>query len=113
MALGFTEEIAVAEAKRCLNCAGSLCQDACPYGSPQFGAEANAKMQKCDLCQDRLAENKKPICVGACPLRALDAGPLDELKAKYGNVRGGEGFVYSENTKPSIIYKQKLNGKAH
>ena len=60
-----------------------LCWQACPYRSPQFGSEPNAKMQKCDFCLDRLEENKPPICVAACPLRALDAGPVDKLKAKY------------------------------
>ena len=53
------------------NC--DLCRQACPYDAPQFGAEENAKIQKCDFCLGRLAENKKPICVGACPMQALDA----------------------------------------
>ncbi len=80
-----------------------LCLEACPYDAPQFGAEDNAKMQKCDFCLDRFAENKPPICVAGCPLRALDAGPLDELKKKYGDIEEAEGFTYSLETKPSII----------
>ncbi|WP_342666912.1 4Fe-4S dicluster domain-containing protein, partial [Salmonella enterica] len=35
---------------------------------------------KCDGCYDRVAEGKKPICVESCPLRALDFGPIDELR---------------------------------
>ena len=105
---GFTEEMAIAEAERCLNCAGSLCLDVCPYEAPQFGAEPNAKMQKCDFCLDRWEENKPPICVAACPLRALDAGPLDEMKAKHGDICNAEGFVYSEKIMPSIVFKPKL-----
>lgn len=79
------------------------CRKACPYDAPQFGAEPNAKMQKCDLCLERWAEKKKPICVDSCPMRALDAGPLDELRAKYGDVREAEGFVYSDKTMPSLV----------
>jgi len=86
------------------------CRKACPYHAPQFGAEPNAKMQKCDLCLDRWAEKKKPICVGSCPMRALDAGPLEELKAKYGDVREAEGFVYAGKVIPSIVFKPKLQG---
>lgn len=87
------------------NC--ELCREACPYDVPQFGAEDNAKMQKCNFCLDRLAENKEPICVGACPMRALDAGLLDELRAKYGDVKEAEGFVYSSEVKPSIVFRLK------
>lgn len=84
-----------------------LCRETCPYGAPQFGAEDNAKMQKCNFCLDRLAKNMDPICVSACPLRALDAGPLDELNAKYGALTEAEGFVYFPEAKPSIVLKPK------
>jgi anaerobic dimethyl sulfoxide reductase subunit B (iron-sulfur subunit) len=84
-----------------------LCQEACPYDAPQFGAEQNAKMQMCNLCLDRLAANKNPICVDACPMMALDTGPIKELKAKYGEIREATGFVYSEEAGPSIIFKPK------
>lgn len=107
VSLGFEAEAAIEEAKRCLNCAGHLCKDACPYSAPQFLDEEKAKMQKCDLCLDRWAENKKPICVESCPMRALDAGPLDELRAKYGDNTDAVGFVYSKIVEPAIVNKSK------
>lgn len=83
------------------------CLEACPYDAPQFGVEENARMQKCDLCLDRWIEGKPPICVAACPTRALDAGPLDGLKAKYGNISDCEGFVYADELRPSVVFKTK------
>lgn len=107
IAVGYDTEQGITEAKRCLNCAGRLCLRVCPYDAPQFGAEKGAKMQKCDLCQDRLAENKKPICVDACIMRALDAGDVQELKDKYGDACQTAGFAYSSNTRPSVVFKPK------
>jgi len=103
--------VVVVKGEACLgkdNC--NMCLKACPYDIPQFGAEENAKMQKCNLCLERLAENKKPICVDACPMRALDAGPMQELRDKYGNAKEAEGFVYSKELIPSVVFKPK-NGK--
>jgi hypothetical protein len=42
---------------------------------------------------------------------ALDAGPLDELREKYGNVTDSEGFAYSEDVVPSIVFKPKRDTK--
>jgi NADPH-dependent glutamate synthase beta subunit-like oxidoreductase/Pyruvate/2-oxoacid:ferredoxin oxidoreductase delta subunit len=105
--LGFDADAAVAEARRCLNCAGHLCKDACAYSSPQFDIEAEAKMQKCDLCYDRWENGRKPICVEACPPRALDAGTMEELTARYGSSSNAVGFVYSPVQQPSILSKRK------
>jgi NADPH-dependent glutamate synthase beta subunit-like oxidoreductase len=107
ISMGFSEAAAVAEARRCLNCAGHLCREVCPYHAPQFGSDENPKMQKCNLCVDRWTQNKKPICVDACPTRAMDAGPLDELAAKYGGVKEAEGFAYCRSISPSICFKPK------
>jgi len=107
VALGYNSEMAINEAKRCLNCAGHLCKDVCPYKAPQFGAEVMAKMQKCDLCAERWLNDQKPICVESCRTYALDAGPLEELIAKYGDTKEGEGFVYSSVACPSIVLKPK------
>lgn len=98
--------VVVVDREKCLGkdeC--ELCREACPYNAPQFGAEENAKMQKCDMCLDRLDENKPPICVAGCPLRALDAGPVEEIRKKYGDIEEAEGFTYSMDVKPSIVCK--------
>lgn len=64
-----------------------------PYGSPKFASdEQGAKMSKCTMCVDRLAEGMQPACTASCPLRAFDFGPLDELIEKYGDVRQCEGM---------------------
>jgi anaerobic dimethyl sulfoxide reductase subunit B (iron-sulfur subunit) len=84
-----------------------LCLEACPYDAPQFGDEEDAKVQMCNLCMDRWSEGKKPICVAGCPTRALDAGPIDEMKAKYGKTREAVGFTYNDKLQPSVIFKLK------
>ena len=62
------------------------CFEACPYGTPQFQSDdPGEKMLKCDMCIDRLKEGNAPLCVLSCSLRALDFGPLDELREKYGD----------------------------
>jgi len=84
-----------------------LCLEACSYEAPQFEAEEDAKMHKCDLCIDRWAVGKKPACINSCPLEAMDAGPMDELIEKYGDVREAEGFTDSDTMKPSITYRPR------
>jgi len=103
--------IVTVDRETCLGAGCQLCQEACPYDAPQFGPEENAMMHKCDLCVDRWAEGKKPVCVDACPMWALDAGPIDELRAKYGDVRCAEGFVYFEDLTPTVTFKPKQDTK--
>lgn len=108
------EGIVVVDTKKCIGrdlCQG-LCLKACPYKAPQFGAEQNPRMQKCDFCLDRWKEGKKPICVASCPTRALDAGTAEEICKMYGKTNTAEGFKYSSKLKPAIIFKPKNNGGA-
>lgn len=90
-----------------------VCLQACPYAAPQFGAEENSKMQKCHFCLDRLAEGKKPTCVDACPMRAMDAGPIEELRTRYEGVREAEGFIYSEALMPCTVFKPKRDTEGY
>ena len=71
------------------------------------GPEADARMQKCDLCLERLEEGQQTICVEACPVYALDVGPLDELRDRYGEGVEAVGFSYSERFKPSVVFRPK------
>jgi anaerobic dimethyl sulfoxide reductase subunit B (iron-sulfur subunit) len=57
-------------------------------------------MEKCDLCLDRMGEGKKPLCVATCPLRALDAGPLEEMEKTTGGVRQAPAFRASATPGP-------------
>ena len=86
---------------------GFKCRKACPYNAPQFGEEENAPMRKCDFCIDRLDDGKLPSCVETCPTRALDAGNMDELNAKY-QPSGGTGIIKdSKRTRPAAVFRAK------
>ena len=84
-----------------------LCLEACPYKAPQFRGEPGSPMEKCDLCLERWEEGKKPVCVEGCPARAMDAGILDDLAKDYGTVNETEGFAYSSQLRPSILFRPK------
>jgi DMSO reductase anchor subunit len=49
------------------------CVWACPYGAPQYNAEAGY-ITKCNFCFDNLEQGLPPACVAACPMRVLDYG---------------------------------------
>ena len=82
-----------------------LCLEACPYRIPQFADNGPARL--CDLCLDRWEDGAKPICVVACPQRALDAGPLEELRSRYGGETRVKGFPDPGLTQPSVLFRDK------
>lgn len=86
----------------CIGC--KQCAQACPYGAPQFNEQLK-KMTKCNACEERLAEGKKPICVEACPLRAIEFGPIDELRQKYGELDQVAPLPASSQTHPNLVIK--------
>jgi len=97
----------------CNHCAdpecGFKCLKVCIWDSPQFSNELNSKMEKCDLCLDRLERGQQTICVEACPMYALDVGPMEKLQEKHGNIVETEGFLNNDKIKPSIIFKPKMS----
>jgi anaerobic dimethyl sulfoxide reductase subunit B (iron-sulfur subunit) len=84
------------------------CLNVCPYEAIGFKDEPDAKAEKCDFCLQRLQQNEKPLCVLACPTRALDAGPLAELKDTYGDRQEAKGFGYDAAIRPSIVFNCKV-----
>ncbi|TXT59620.1 MAG: oxidoreductase, Fe-S subunit [Promethearchaeota archaeon] len=101
--------IVIVDSEKCLGnekC-DTKCLKVCPYDAPQFGLENGAKMNKCNLCVERLDQDKEPICVEACPMYAIKIGDVKELKEKFECKSRTEGFVYHENYKPSICFKPK------
>ncbi len=78
------------------------CVAACPYDAPILDPEKGQAV-KCDFCQDRLSEGKAPICVEACPVRALDYGDIQELQEKYGTTAEIAPLPTADITIPALV----------
>ncbi|MFO7850856.1 MAG: DMSO/selenate family reductase complex B subunit [Bacteroidota bacterium] len=87
---------------KCIGC--GYCTWACPYDAPRLNPRSG-KMSKCDMCYDKITNNEKPACVEACPMRALDFGDIDELRARYGNTQTIFPLASPELTVPNIIIR--------
>ena len=72
-----------ADPEVCIGC--GTCQKSCPYDAPRIDAELSVS-RKCDGCLARVRNDAQPMCVGSCPLRALEFGPIDELREKHGDL---------------------------
>jgi Fe-S-cluster-containing dehydrogenase component len=75
---------------RCIGC--RYCIAACPYGSRSFNwrdprpfikeittgfpTRMRGVVEKCNFCEERLANGEIPACVNACPARALTFGDV-------------------------------------
>ena len=75
---------------RCIGC--RYCMAACPYGSrsfnwvdprphlvsqtPGYPTRTRGVVEKCNLCEERIARGEAPHCVAACGARALVFGDL-------------------------------------
>ncbi len=95
---------------KCMGC--RYCMVSCPFDMPKFEYHsANPKIQKCDMCFDKLKAGGKPICVANCPNDALMFGKRRDLIAEAGrriyekpdlyvdqiygeNDAGGTGWLY-------------------
>ena len=86
--------------QRCIGC--GYCALSCPYRAPKVDREAGHSA-KCDGCGARVAEGKRPICVEACPLRALDFGEVDDLRCRYGDAGDMPPLPDSSATSPNLV----------
>ena len=64
---------------------------------------------KCDTCKALRDAGMNPVCVNACPSRALDFGDLDELRQKYGSDLVSEVAVLPDAslTNPNLLIKAR------
>jgi formate dehydrogenase iron-sulfur subunit len=94
---------------KCMGC--RYCMISCPFDVPKFDYNStNPKIQKCDMCYDRIVKGELPVCVETCG-DALFFGTRRELIAEaqkritewpemyvdniYGEaVAGGTGYLY-------------------
>lgn len=64
--------------EKCMGC--RYCMVSCPFDIPKFEYHsANPKIQKCDMCYDRLKTGEMPACAQNCPNDALMYGRRRDL----------------------------------
>ena len=63
------------------NCMGCrYCMPSCPFEIPKFEyGSATPRIQKCNMCWERLGKGEKPTCVENCPEQALLYGTRKDL----------------------------------
>jgi Fe-S-cluster-containing dehydrogenase component len=109
---------------------GAKCKTVCPWEIPQRQSGVgiylhvlpdymgNGVMYKCDLCNDRLQEGKRPGCIEACPREAMLIGPHGDVFAMAEErARRMRGYIYgkNENGGTSTLYVspvpfERING---
>ena len=90
------------------------CWIACPYGAPQYEDNAvGTPMQKCNMCYDKLVAGELPVCVASCPQRALDFGPLDEMKSRYGDLQALPDMPSADIVHPAVVFKPRTAKQKH
>nr|WP_160721103.1 DMSO/selenate family reductase complex B subunit [Bacillus sp. USDA818B3_A] len=93
-------------------CQGAqLCIKACPYGSPQYNKKV-FKSNKCDFCMDLQEKGEDPACVASCPMRAIEFGPIEELRKKYGNLSQTKGMPSDSVTHPNLVITLHRDARA-
>lgn len=84
----------------CIGC--MTCEKVCPFGHPVQLA-SDGKAHKCSMCTSETENGTPdPVCVKACPVRAIEFGPIDELRAAHGDtcVLGD----LSDATGPNVVF---------
>jgi NADH dehydrogenase FAD-containing subunit len=92
---GFTREMAIQEARRCLTC-GCCCIQACPYEAIAFDQQVG-KIEKCNLCYQRVTQGLYPACAdNVCLAHCIYFGDPAEIERKIlekRKKRGGWGEI--------------------
>lgn len=101
--------LVIVDADVCIGC--GYCHMACPYNSPQVDRSKGVSV-KCDGCISRVREGRQPVCVESCSLRCLEFGPIEELRASYGNEAGIAPLPDPAFTHPNLVVTPPANARS-
>ena len=91
----------------CIGC--GACETTCPYGAPKVNNELGHSV-KCDGCAERVAAGLAPVCVLACPARALDFGPVEQME-RLGERVAIMPFCDPVTTSPNLYVKPSADAR--
>ncbi len=103
--------VVLIDAEKCTGC--RVCEDACEYGAIQFGPNGDSRAEKCTFCVDRLEKGESPICVSACPMRALDFGDIKTLSNRPEVVTNVQPLPDATKTGASLFIRPKTPAAKH
>jgi Fe-S-cluster-containing dehydrogenase component len=106
---------------RCIGC--RYCMAACPYGSRSFNwrdprpfikeisgsfpTRMRGVVEKCNFCEERLANGEMPACVRACPADALVFGDLQDAGSRVRKILQSNFAIRRRpalGTQPQVYY---------
>ena len=88
----------------CFGC--GYCTWVCPYNAPQLDP-VKGRVEKCNMCVDRLEVGLKPACVTACVGNALNFGVVENMPDNREQIETHlPGFPDPSITKPNIRFQQ-------
>ena len=88
----------------CFGC--GYCTWVCPYNAPQLDP-VKGRVEKCNMCVDRLEVGLKPACVSACLGNALNFGVVENFPANREQIKADlPGFPDPAITHPNIRFQQ-------
>lgn len=84
----------------CIGC--MTCEQSCPYNHPTQLDDGLS--HKCLLCMDTSDDGQPdPACAKACPVRAIEFGPWEELMAAHSDAKNTIGTLGGE-TVPHVLF---------
>ncbi|MDR1947293.1 MAG: dimethylsulfoxide reductase subunit B [Desulfovibrio sp.] len=101
-------DIVSVDQNKCVGC--RYCEMNCPYSAPQYNSDLG-KMTKCNFCYERQIKGLAPLCVEACPLRALKFGEYEDLKKQYGDKAHTAPLPDPTIAKPCLVLNPARSAK--